>query len=335
MEKINLKFLVPHNFASLDLLRRPGPDNAGGGLGIKYARIEHAGLPDFNCTRIRTPYDVTLGCISKGDIVFADFMWLVCDQGGTTRTDRAKSFIEIDNSKIIIGSEFCISTLPRSIADQEIESADIITHNCDHLRNLFGTIGIYDSRFLCDPVPSAFYPSRYKRPRLVCLGNINERKNTKEVVTIFERLKDTDIELVFLGGCSMWGHITANKEYMAIQNQIESLADIFIENATQEEVASICNEATFYAHFSIHDISSYSMQENMTSGNIVFGLRHPILKERPAYRFDTSYELAEAIKNYSLDSEQYKTDLDLTLKASQKWSYNAWRNQISDILERL
>ena len=330
MEKYNLKFLIPPDFANFDLLKPMGPGNLGGGVALKYARVEEAGTPCFNCKRISLTNE-----IQPDDIVFVDWMWFCVIKDDAQPVDRVKAFIEIPNHKIIYGSEFCVSSMPRQLITSAVEKADMVLHNSNQLRNLYRTIGIHDSWFLSDPVPPIFAPSMFKTPRLICVGQISEAKNTEAAITIFEGLEGTGIERYFLGGMSLWGDIPEDKGVIALQNRVRDAADVFIENGTQEEVAKACNGATFYAHFAIHDVSSYAGQENMSAGNIVFGLTHPILRERTQLRFDTPESLTKAIADYSLDAEDYHADVKETLRLAHKWSYEAWRVQMSDVLGRL
>ena len=330
MEKYNLKFLIPLDFSNFDLLKPMGPKNLGGGVALKYARVEEAATPYFNCKRIGLTNE-----IQPDDIVFVDWMWFCVTEDETSVVDRVKQLIEIPNPKIIYGSEFCVVKLPFNLVRQIVDHTDMVLHNSIHLRNLYRIIGIYDSFFLSDPIPPIFMPSIAKKPRLVCMGQISEAKNTQAAVSIFEGLKDTGIERVFLGGKSLWGQEFVNMRATYLQDAIESASDLFIENATQNEVAKICNESTFYGHYAFHDVSSYSGQENMRSGNIMFGLGHPILKERTDYRFDTVESFTEAIANYSLGADQYQTDLKRTLEMAEQWSYESWHSQMSVILGRL
>ena len=55
---------------------------------------------------------------------------------------------------------------PRNILGRLIESADLITHNTEYQRHLYQIIGIYNSRFLCDPIPeSIFFPDKRNSKR--------------------------------------------------------------------------------------------------------------------------------------------------------------------------
>lgn len=318
-----------------NLLEPMGPKNPGGGVALKYARVQEACSPYFKAARIGSVDE-----IEPNDIVFADWMWFCVikdDEGDITNIDKVKAFIEIPNIKLVYGSEFCVSGLPFTLIQKITDAADMVLHNSKHLRNLYRVIAIYNSFFLSDPVPPIFSPSIDKKRRVVCMGQISEAKNTGAVVSLFEALEGTGIERAFLGGRSLWGEesLSSKQKSVALQDQIEELSDIFIENATQMDVAKVCSESMFYAHYAIHDVSSYAGQENTCAGNITFGLGHPILKERFGYVFETPLQIAEAIKNYSVDTDQYETDFRKTLEIAGQWSYESWRDQMSTVLRRI
>ena len=328
MHKRSLKFLLPSQFSSYDLLNPPGPHNRGGGVGVKYARIEEAGGDAYDCQRISDVQDV-----GPEDIVFADWLWF-CSTGGKSIVDQVKSFIELPSPRCVYGSELCVLTWPQNVLQRLVEHTDLITHNTAYQRNLYEVIGIYNSRFLCDPVPApAFAPSaQKKRRRLVCMGQISEAKRSDAVVEIFERLEGSEVERCYIGGCMAWGTYYQDKRSGQLHKQIESLSDLFIENATQQEATEIINESSFYAHVSYHDVASSSNQENMAAGNIVFGLMHPVLRERTKYRFAKPEALAEAVVKYPFQTEKHQEAMKQTVSSAADWSYEAWQEQIDAIL---
>jgi len=328
MDKLSLKFLLPAKFVNYDLLKPPGPNNIGGGVGVKYARIEEAGGEEYRCTRI-----AETGAVEADDIVFADWLWF-CATDGKSMSDQAKAFIELQNPKCIYGSELCVLTWPQKLIQRLIENADLITYNTEYQRELYRVIGIHNSRFLCDPVPeSLFFPSLHKmQRRLVCVGQISEAKRSIAVLKIFEKLRDSGVERFYIGGSMAWGNKYSYKKDAQLHNQIKAVSDSFIENATQGEMAEIINESAFYVHVSYHDVASSSNQENMSAGNITFGLTHPVLRERTPYRFDKPASLAQAVADYPFQTKKHQQDITKVVETANQWSYTAWREQISAIL---
>ena len=107
----SIKFLVPSKIATYDLSRPPGLRNRGGGMGVKYARVEEASRIHF-CQRITSVDE-----IEPHDIVFADWLWFVASDD---KVDAVKSFIELPNVKGIYGSELSILNCQSKLVKQLI-----------------------------------------------------------------------------------------------------------------------------------------------------------------------------------------------------------------------
>ena len=324
----SLKFLVPDKCVGYDLSRPPGLRNPGGGIGVKYARVEEAS--DFHLCQRASSLDE----IEADDIVFADWLWFLPDKKGETHVDKVKAFVSLPNLKGIYGSELSVLTWESQLLKQLIAGTHIITHNTDYQRNLYGILGIYTSRFLCDPIPeSVFSPlSQGRERRLVFMGQISLAKRSNAVIEIFNALKGSGVERCYMGGRTMWGDYAPTKIESKLHDEIESASDIFMENATQAEVAAVVNGSSFYGHVSHHDVASSACQENMMSGSVVFGLSHPVLQERTPHRFREPLELANAVRGYELDSPQHTADIDNALQVASQWSYQAWNQQLEAIL---
>lgn len=152
------------------------------------------------------------------------------------------------------------------------------------------------------------------------------------MLEIFSKLEGSGVERYYIGGVYVWGNNSQDRDSGELHNSIKNVAYIFVENATQDEMAAIINESAFYAHVSYHDVSSCSFQENMMAGNIPFGLTHPVVRERTHYRFNEPDQLAEAIASYPFESETHVQDLNNTVEIAKQWSYAAWREQMAAIL---
>ena len=324
---IKLKFLMPPEFAEYDLSMPPSQRNRGGGVGVKYARIAEI-EGDYDCERISEVDE-----IESDDVVFVDWLWF-CTGQSKSLVDQAKLFIELPNPKIIYGSELTVLGYPQAVVQRLIENANLITFNTEYQRKLYRVIGIYDARFLCDPVPeSLFKPAHSKELQVVCMGQISASKRTDAVLEIFKRLEGSEIKRVYIGGSLSWGNNNQDKELGTLHSEITAHSDIFIENATQAEVASTTNKSAFYVHTAYHDVASSSCQENMMSGNVVLGLVHPMLRERTPYRFADVDLLVDAIIEYPFESEQHEQDVEKARAIAEAWSYKAWIKQLASILK--
>ena len=329
--------LIPYTLAGFDLIKQPGPGNSGGGVSTKYARC--ASIPgELNFRRITTISEV------DADIVWADWLWFSPAYMGDeedNREQRIRDFLSLDvKFKGISATELNIVTwanhhrrmLIRGVDD--LNGVDCITHVNEYQKQMYGYCGIRNSKLLCDPISEyQFYPAR-KADRLVCMGQIGWHKRSSLVVDLFKALKGSGIETCYLGGGSMWGH-AKNAEYNALHEEVEAVADRFVENATESQCAYWLNNSKYYAHVAWHDVSPISQRENMMAGNVTFALTHPSMKEVTPYCYKTIEEMAEGILEYhqNPDPSQFTSDsLKAREFALETNSYAAWRRQITKIL---
>ena len=330
--------LIPYTLAGYNLLKSPGPDNQGGGVSTKYARCET--IPgEISFRRITTIAEV------NSNTVFADWLWFsgafLGSKQDETKEKRIQDFLSLDvKFKGISGTE--LNAVSWAEKDRRmlirgvdgLKGVDCITHVNDYQKKMYRYCGIMGSKFLCDPINEyLFYPAR-KENRLVCMGQVGWHKRSALVIKLFELLKGSEIETCYLGGSAMWGNVK-NTEYNAIHEEVEAVADRFVENATEAQCAYWLNNSKYYAHVAWHDTSPISQRENMMSGNVTFALTHPSMKEVTPYCFETVEELAAAILAYHQDPDvtRFTTEsLNAHNFALKTNSYQAWRQQIRKIL---
>lgn len=326
--KQTLDFLLPERFADYDLAKPPGFNNRGGGVGTKYARVEEAGGDDYECRRIHDLDQI------ESDIVFADWLWF-CVGEEIQLKEQVKSFAALDKMKVLYGSELSVLRWPRQTLERLLDSVHVVTHNTDYQKSLYRIVGIYNSLFLCDPIPSRFRPDQKAR-RLVCMGQIEESKRSAAVLDIFQRLSETEIECIYLGGPTLWGSPNYARKANDLASAIEDIADMYILNATEAEVAKVLAVSAFHAHVAYLDVASCSQQENAAAGVVTFSLTHPTMKNRTKYRYNSIDALVDAISSYpDLNTETHETDMREALDLAEMWSYEAWRGQISGITRML
>ena len=288
MRPINV--LVCEDWRDHRLDEPPGPKNRGGGPRVKYARMRS--FPDIDL--ILSVDEVT------HDVVFADWLYFgsIYLDNRDNANERLKGFMELDVPvRGILGTELAALRWPALVREKLLEYVDVVTHVNEYHRRMYKYAGIQQSRFIGDPVPEyTFYPAQ-KEKRLVCMGQIGWHKRSDLVLELFTRLKDSDIETCYIGSAKMWGYYE-DSDALAMQEQIEAVADVFIENGTQDQVAFWLNRSTFYGHLAWHDCSPISQRECMMAGLITFALTHPSMAEITPYRYVTVEEMAEAIMAY-------------------------------------
>ena len=332
-----IQCLIPYTLAGFDPMLPPGPGNSGGGVSIKYARC--ATIPgELKFERITTIPEVT------ADTVWADWLWFTpayLSDEPDSRNERIREFLSLDvKFKGISGTELNVVTWGHNYRRMVIngvdnlKGVDCITHVNNYQKLMYRYCGITNSKFLADLVNEyLFYPSR-KENRLVCMGQIGWHKRSRLVIELFKKLKGSGIETCYLGGSKMWGN-AGNAEYNALHEELETVADTFVENATEIQCAYWVNHSKYYAHVAWHDVSPISQRENMMAGNVTFALTHPSMKEVTPYTYDTVPQLADAIIAYhqKTDPSQFTSDSlkahNFALKTN---SSTAWRQQLLKIL---
>ena len=319
--------LVAYSHADYDLMRPPGKNNPGGGVPLKYART--ASIPGNHNFRI-----ITSLAEVESDILFADWIWFTgafMDDIGVNPDEQVEKFLDADvRFKGISGMELSVMKWPDARRKKLIENVDCITHVNDYQRKMYQYCGIKDSKRLCDPVPEhLFYPAE-KSKRLVCNGQIGTHKRSHLVYELFKMLRNTDIQTCYIGDSTTWGAPVAKKD-INLERKIKGVADVFIGNCTQIDVAYWLNQSTFYAHVGWHDVSPIAQREASMAGVVTFALTHPSMKEVPAYRYETIQEIADALIAYPMNS--FKEDSEEARNFAMRYNaYEAWRRQILEVV---
>ena len=328
---MNIRFLVPEPYHNYDLSRPPGTSNLGSGIGVKYARVEEAcGVyMKTPAKRIWRTEDA-----EGADIVFADWLWFCV--GRVDRDAQIGAFLKLPMPKAIYGSEMCALGWPRNTVRALVDHVQLVTHCCDYQRRLYRVMEIYHSAYLSDPVPDhIFYPSPKKKCRLVCVGQISEAKRSEKVVELFQRLKGSHVQTVYIGNVRMWGSQHQSKTNNALQEQIAVNADKYIPSASQAETAQIVNESAYFAHVADHDTASESQQENTSAANVTFALTHPLMRERTKYRYETIDAMADEILTYPFGTEEHEEDMIEALTVADRWSYASFGKQMEGVINTL
>jgi len=324
-----IDFLIPETHVTYDLTKKNGTNNPGGGIAVKYARVIEAAEPYWEAKRVSETEEIT------SDIVLVDWQWFV-NRDREEIIEATKAFLQLDvRLKILYGSDLTIIKAPRKIRELVLEGGhgrsgvDIVTHNSEYQRNLYKAAGIHDSTLLIDPTPEhLFYPAE-KHNRVIAIGQVGWYKRTDLVIKTFHKLTLKGIETCYVGGKNTWGDNVPTAQDVELHEQLKDLADIFIENASTTETAYWTNTSKYYIHVSHHDCSNQAGQENMMAGNLIYGLTHPINRERYGWVHDTTQEIADSITKTTDFEKESKTTRKV---ARRKYSYATWRHQLGTLL---
>ena len=147
-----IDLLVTESSSRYDVLAPPGDNNSGGGMGVKYARVCEVLSRQHAVRRVYRLEDI------QSDFVIADATWFVWDNPQDIN-NAVQSFVECGFPRVLLyGSEHSFMSFPSLLRDALTDACTWVTHNCKYQRNLYRMCGIYDSVYLCDPVPEDILP---------------------------------------------------------------------------------------------------------------------------------------------------------------------------------
>ena len=335
---MELTLLVPDVAARYTLERPPGPRNPGGGVGIKYARMEQMLSQAYHVHRTSQLDTV------ETDFVIVEplwFSWFEDQRADAHAIDtRLDTFIErMFRNILVCGSEQELYLWPAQRRQKLLTTAHHITHNCTYLRNLFQAAGIPNSRLLCDPVPEhVFYPT-IKQNRIYAASHISWQKNTKALIELYRTLQDTDIETVYAGSAQTWGDSAtevALRNRHHLEAELREVTDTFLGDVPPHTVAFYGNAAQHHIQVAHHDTCCQNQQEAALAGATLWGLNHPINTERPVNQFQNIETLAaalieehEAVRDIPCFPKVNGTVRDYALK---HFSYSAVLAQFHEII---
>ncbi len=296
---MELTLLVPDVAARYTLERPPGPRNPGGGVGVKYARMEQMLSEAYHVHRT-----ADLNTVAT-DFVIVEPLWFVWFENQRADADainnRLEAFLKrMFRNILVCGSEHELFLWPAKRRQRLVTAATWITHNCTYLRRLFQACGIPNSRLLCDAVPEhVFYPVQ-KQNRIYAASHISWQKQTHALIALYRALADTDIETVYMGSAQTWGDNTSHTAQMQrfqLEAELREVTDIFLGDVRQDTVAYYANSSMHHVHVAHHDTCCQNQQEAALGGATLWGLNHPINTERPVHQFQTPAGLIDALRN--------------------------------------
>ena len=328
-----IDILLPENMAKHDTSKAPGMQNPMVSMGGKYAHVEEAlrlRYPD-----VRRVFDVD---DIDANLVIVDPVWFrPPHHTANERLEHLERFLRKGFSRVMLYcSDASLMVMPDRLRRQLIPAVNWVTHNSIYQQHALRTRGIYHSEFLCDPIPGIFSPSR-KEKRVYMAGQINWEKRTADLIRIYDALRYTDFETVYLGSATLWGEQQAEAEMSTrfrLQSELREVCDVFVGNAHASEVAQWANSSAHHVMVSQHDCCSQAQQEAALSGCVLWGLSHPLNAERPVYQFASPDELVGALIDMDLVSLDSRSR-QVRQHALERWSYEAFLTQFENILRRM
>lgn len=189
----------------------------------------------------------------------------------------------------------------------------------------FHALGITPIGYLCDAIdPYLFKPAK-KEMSVVAVGGLKHIKNPYLIFEVFEKLKDSGIERIYIGSAEIWSNENRYEDFV-LANQIRSCTDIWIPNASYVDTAYYLSTAAIGINDTWHDVSSRTNQEMLMAEVISIGGSHPLFKDRPGiHGLKTADEFVDAIREITDDFSQIPSE------RGQKGRHWALKNVSTDI----
>ena len=325
-----IDILIPEQYVGFDLYQPVGAHNIGGGTSIKYARCAEASQKHWGGRRIGHVDQI------ENDIVLIEPQWFTFQIHRWT--DAIKELmLHPAKTKILCNTDFAIFRYPKELTHtllfgaRNLPPVTAITHPNLYMKHLLTTVGIDDSFHLCDPIPEyIFYPAQ-KKKRIVCAAQVGWYKRSEAVAALYEELKDSDVETVYIGSKDMWGNARPYANDNELQEKIENATETYLGNLSTVEGAQHVNAATFVLHAGYQDNTHQAGQEGLMAGAVGFSFTHPLNRERNFRMFDDVKPLAEAIRAYDMGKFQEDSEKSREFALSH-YSYPHWQSQFGDLL---
>ena len=264
-----IDYLTYIDYALYDPQIKPSAQRNAGGMQSKTYRVREALEQFFPGSRV----------ISEVDDIRAQVVLIEPLRFIMKPDESLERLKQMDVKKIIYGSEFGPLRISPVERQRLFELGDVITANCEFLKNLFDYIGIHTDFILTDPVSDEFHPvNRPRRNQVVCGGNISWIKNTMQLIEIYKRLEGI-CERVYIGSSKLWGF--ADKADEKLQKELFSHTDRVLPDATPGEVAEEMQQSKVGYWCAYHDTFSSWTHELLACGVPVVAAPHGLAPELP------------------------------------------------------
>lgn len=140
---------------------------------------------------------------------------------------------------------------------------------------------------------------------IVCVGTVEDRKNGMQILNALEKI-NSDIPIVFIGKATKYKQLLDKK--IAQSDRLKKNV-LFIEGASNEDVAAFYQMAKFSVYPSVFEGFGIPVLESIASGTPVITNENGCFREaggKAAFYVDTknANELARAINNLWLNNDQ-------------------------------
>lgn len=290
-----IDYLVPKMYTKFDL---EATRSAGGGM-----------QPNINArkTALESRYKVNL--VSEIDTLKSEFCLVEClwfaqewkkdvspEKLATTYAERIDAFCKTKSTKVVVCSELQIARLHWWVRAKikHFPAGLVVNDRC--LWDITVALDITPIGYLCDAIdPYLFKPGK-KELSVIALGGLKHIKNPYLIFEVFRKLEGTGIKRIFIGSAGIWSN-EKRPEDIRLEKEIKACTDLWIPNASYIDTAYHLSSGAIAINDTWHDISSRSNQEQLMSGLVSIGGKHPLFENRPGiHGLETADDFIAAIQ---------------------------------------
>lgn len=266
----------------------PSKKNPGGGVVTKVENLKLA-VPSI---------ELVDDALNMKDINIVESLWFSGGGDNDSFEQRMERYCQSKGFKIMWTSDVQFLHWRGEHRERIFDATNVIAGNSLFMQNLLAAY-TPEPAYLTDPVDIDFVrPASAKEPVIFGISNIIPEKNVQAITNIYRELPtDLPFEKGFIGSSDNWGLSIKLNVSKQLENDLFSLCDWTIPHATRAEVRNKVASAWCYVADSKYDTFCYGMIEAMLAGCWTVVGNHPIYRERPCLRFNTTAEAVELIVN--------------------------------------
>ena len=251
------------------------------GMSTKTAAVRHA----LNCEL------VSIEDLGGDDVLLVEPMFLADNPklaGNLSFGTKLDIVGAYAGRKVLLCSEMQVFKWPGEWLGAVIETMDVVLASCEYQARLMESVGMKVDGIVYEPVNEhLFYEGFEKKEWVVAVGSPTDVKNIEAIIHIFECLKDTPLETVYVGSPMIWSSIRFMRweshwvRTFDYYERLKEVADIYYKASSPAFVAWVLSQAKYYLNFAYHETCCRTAMEAMLSGVGILAGKHPVFREYP------------------------------------------------------
>ena len=295
---MNIDYLVPRMYANFDLesLR-----NSGGGMQPNVNARVTALRERYKVNVVHEVEELSAGLCLIESLWFSGPHWPAgasieeYNEVVACYAERLEALCATPSTKLLICSEMEIARVRWWARSHFTDDFQGVLVSCRYLFDIARALGVVPIAYLNDCIDPYLFKMGKKKLTVVGLGGLKHIKNAYLLFEVFERLKDTPVETVYIGSAKVWSGEN-RAEDLALVGRMRECVDVWYPNASYVQTAYHLSSAAIGINDTWHDCSSRSNQEMLMAGIVTVSGRHPVFRERPGiHGLKTADEFVGAI----------------------------------------